>query len=95
LLPSIFLERNVPIKIPIIANAVMDNINVQSIICSPPSPKKPISDFAAMITKDVPTASFIGNLLRTTKAGIIKKPPPAPTNPVKTPTIPPSNKISG
>ena len=53
------------------------------------------NDFAAIITNDVPTASFIGNLDKRTKAGIIKNPPPAPTNPVTIPTIAPSNRITG
>ncbi len=52
----------------------------QFISVLPLSPKKPINDFAAIITREVPTASFIGNFDKITKAGMIKKPPPAPTN---------------
>ena len=95
LLPSIFLLSAVPIKIPIIAKAEIVNRNCQLIAFSLLSPKKPISDLAAIIASDVPIASFIGNLLKITKAGIIQKPPPAPTRPVTTPTIAPSIKIIG
>ena len=35
-----------------------------------------------MITKDVPIAIIISSPANKTKAGIIKNPPPAPTNPV-------------
>ena len=44
-------------------------------------------DFIAMMSKEVPTATFIlSPARRTNRAGIIKKPPPAPTNPVSIPT---------
>ena len=56
----------------------------------PKSPIKPNSDFIAIIINDVATAFFIGNFANNIKAGIIKNPPPAPTIPVKTPTIKPS-----
>jgi hypothetical protein len=49
-------------NIPTIANAEIVNRNCQSVTLSPPSPKKPIRDLAAMITNEVPTASF-GSLL--------------------------------
>lgn len=48
-----------------------------------------------MIKSEVPTASFMGNLASTTNAGIIKKPPPAPTKPVSAPTTSPSIIIRG
>ena len=38
------------------------------------------------MSNDVPTACFIGKPAKKTKAGIIKKPPPAPKNPVTNPT---------
>lgn len=60
-----------------------------------PLPKKPIRNFAAIITNEVPTASFIGSLDKITNAEIIKNPPPAPTNQVTKPTIAPSINISG
>ena len=55
--------------------------------------QNPTADFAAMITKLVPTASLMGSLPRTTNAGTIRKPPPTPTNPVKMPTRIPSIAI--
>ena len=93
--PSIFLDKKIPMKMPTVAKAATEVKRVQLIKVSPLSPKNPINDFAAIITKDVPTASFIGNLDKRTNAGIIKNPPPAPTNPVTIPTIAPSNKITG
>ena len=48
-----------------------------------------------IFNKEVATAFFIGNFANNTKAGIIKKPPPAPTIPVMAPTIIPSAMISG
>ena len=59
------------------------------------SPKKPVKLFTEMITNEVPTAIFIGSFDSITNAGIIRNPPPAPTNPVKSPTKAPSNRIRG
>src|SRR5690606_38514919 len=53
----VLLESDIPMKTPIMAKADTFNRNSQSIAVSPLSPKKPINDFAAMMTKDVPTAS--------------------------------------
>lgn len=92
---SIFLDKAVPIIIPTIAKAEIVNKNYQSIRVASPSPKKPINDLAAIITNEIPTASFIGNLLKNTKAGITRNPPPAPTNPVRMPTKAPSISING
>tara|TARA_B110000971_G_scaffold100951_1_gene103849 strand:- start:245 stop:418 length:174 start_codon:yes stop_codon:yes gene_type:complete len=47
-------------------------------------------DFIVIITRDVPIAIFISSPANKTKAGIIKNPPPAPTNPVIAPTTIPS-----
>ena len=49
-----------------------------------------------MIIKEVATACLIDNLAKSTKAGTIIKPPPAPTKPVRSPTPNPmsSNKRS-
>ena len=70
--------------------------NIQSIFnVVDKSPVKPMSDFMAIIIKEVPTAFFIGNPASKTKAGMIKNPPPAPTNPVKAPTNKPSIMITG
>ena len=49
-------------------------------------------DLRAIIIKEVPIAIFISNPANKTNAGIIKKPPPAPTKPVTTPTTRPSVK---
>ena len=40
----------------------------------------------AIMRSEVPIANRIGNLANITKAGMIKKPPPAPTKPVNAPT---------
>ena len=84
-------------KIPPIAKAVTLPKSTHSIFAAftDKSPVKPINDFAAIINNEVPTAIFIGSLLNITKAGMIKKPPPAPTKPVKTPTTAPSKIIKG
>ena len=60
-------------------------INIQSIGWRPMSPKKPINELSAIINRDVPIASFIGSFIKITKAGIRRKPPPAPKNPVTKP----------
>lgn len=95
LAPSMRFEIRLPITIPNMAKLETINNKLQLIIVSSPSPAKPINDFAAMITKEVPTASFIGSFDNSTNAGMIKKPPPAPTKPVNTPTTIPSNNIIG
>lgn len=71
------------------------NKNDQSIVKFSTSPINPISDLIAIMSNEVATAFFIGSLAKSTKAGIIKKPPPAPTIPVKTPTTKPSIIING
>ena len=61
--------------------------NFQSIEMVCTSPKNPISEFIAMMKSEVPTAFFIGNLANKSNDGIIKKPPPAPTNPIIIPMV--------
>ena len=75
---------------PVTDKLVNNNKNVQLISVIPISPKNPKRDLTDIISKDVATAFFIGRLANKTKAGIIKKPPPAPTIPVSKPTIKPS-----
>ena len=53
-----------------------------------------IGNFASL-DDVVPTACFIGSFANNTSAGMIKKPPPAPTMPVIIPTTAPSTRISG
>ena len=93
--PEKNLERYVPKKIPTTENAVKGNKKVQSTAKFDKSPKNPMSDLAAIINNEVPTAIFIGKRAKSTKAGIIKNPPPAPTMPVSIPTKPPSRAIIG
>jgi hypothetical protein len=81
------LFRYIPIKIPRIDRDVNFIKNNQSIVRFCMSPINPISEFIAIINSDVPTAFFIGSLANNTNDGIIKKPPPAPTNPIITPII--------
>ena len=57
--------------------------------------KNPKIDFKAIIISEVPIAFFIPKLVNTTKAGIIRNPPPAPTKPVTAPTKRPSINING
>ena len=56
-------------------------------------PIKPIRDLIAIINNEVATAFFMGSFAKSTKAGIIKNPPPAPKIPVTTPTTAPSTTI--
>ena len=49
-----------------------------------------MSELMAIINKEVPTAVLKGRPVRNTNAGIIKKPPPAPTSPVRNPISKPS-----
>ena len=75
--------------------AVNVNRNGQSILILDKSPRNPINEFIAIIQSDVPTAFFIGSFANSTSAGIIKKPPPAPTIPAKTPITVASSAIKG
>lgn len=69
---------------------------VQSIFIVNASPiKKPSKDLKARIIKEVPTATFISTFAKSTRAGIIKNPPPEPIHSVIDPTVNPSNKIKG
>ena len=54
---------------------------------------KPKLDLIAIINRDVPTASFMLIFVSNNRAGIIRKPPPAPTKPVISPTTIPSKAI--
>ena len=83
-------------KIPINDNNVKLKRNDQLMFIVNASPKKkPDNDFKAIITNEVPTATFISVFANMTNAGMIKKPPPAPIKPVKAPTITPSINIKG
>ncbi len=82
--------------IPAIARVLNEAKNIQSIFkLVDKSPVNPIKDLMAIIINEVPTAFFMGKPANKTKAGMIKKPPPAPTNPVKAPTNKPSIIITG
>ena len=83
---SIFLLKNIPVKIPTMANELNKPKNFQSMILSFKLPAKPISELKAMIIKEVATALFIDSLAEKIKVGIIRKPPPTPTKPVIKPT---------
>ena len=54
----------------------------------------PMSELAAIIKSDVPIAFLGVSLHKNINAGIIIKPPPEPTNPVKNPTNDPFEKIN-
>ena len=55
--------------------------------------KKPAKELIEMINSEVPIAFLMDSFKRFTKAGIIKKPPPAPTKPVKKPTANPIKTV--
>ncbi len=74
--------------------AVRVSRNFQSMGLLRTSPKKPVSELIAIIKSDVPAAVFMGRPVNNTSAGIIKKPPPAPTNPVRNPMSMPSTMIN-
>ena len=86
--PDTLEEKKMPMKIPTTDIAVNFIKRFQSIAeCSLlRNPIKPMAELIAIINSDVPTADFIGNFAKKTRAGIIRKPPPAPTNPVMAPT---------
>lgn len=88
--PLIFFDNCVPMKIPTIAIADILPKKFQSIFRSFTDEKNPIRELIDIITKEVPMATFMGIFRKLTNAGIIIKPPPAPTNPVKNPTTEPS-----
>lgn len=88
--PFIFFDNCVPMTIPIIAINVILIKKLQSISKWFTEEKNPIRELREMMTKEVPMATFIGIFKKLTNAGIIIKPPPAPTNPVKIPTTEPS-----
>ena len=68
---------------------------IQSILILERSPRKPNKELTATIKSEVPTAFFMGSFANRTSVGIIKKPPPAPTIPEKTPITVPSSAING
>ena len=85
-----------PAMMPTMAMAEKIMRKFQSISSLPfRSPVKPMSDFAAMMMREVPTACFIGSFAKSTSAGIMRNPPPAPTSPVIVPTTAPSPSING
>lgn len=80
---------------PIIEIAVKVKRNLQSISKLERSPKKPNSELTAMTHRDVPMAIFMGSFPKMTSVGMIRKPPPAPTIPEKTPIAVASSAING
>lgn len=93
--PSIFLDKYIPINIPVQDATTIEARNVQLIFVSMLPPVNPIKEFTAIISNEVPMAIFIGILDSKAKAGIIKKPPPAPTIPAIKPTAAPSSNSIG
>ena len=87
--PSIFFDNCEPIIIPATAIAVIEINSFHSIFTWFTEDTKPIKELKEIMTKEVPIAIFIGIFKRLTNAGMIIKPPPAPTNPLMKPIIPP------
>ena len=89
--PFTRLLIKVPTCVPTTVSAMNGKINIQSTSAPfPKEPKKPTRDLMEMIIRDVPTAISMDMPNKTTSTGTIKKPPPAPTNPVMAPTTSPS-----
>ena len=84
--PSIFFEIPSPTKIPTTDRAVKVRRKVQSCFTIDIVLKNPKIEFMEMIKSEVATAFFILTPRSITKAGTIKKPPPAPIKPVIIPT---------
>ena len=74
------------------AMAVFFNSNVQLIIKCTRSPVNLINEGSAMMSRDLPTASFRCKLTTITKVEVRKKPPPAPSRPVIKPMTTPYNE---
>lgn len=68
----------------------MESRNGQSIVVLSASPRNPMSELMAIIKREVPAAVLNGKPVKKINAGIIRNPPPAPTNPVRKPMIRPS-----
>lgn len=66
--------------------AVKDNRKSQSISLFWISPEKPINELMVMTNNEVAIAFLMVKRASLISAGTIKKPPPAPINPIKTPT---------
>lgn len=94
LMPGILRESTLPKCTPTMAIDVMVSKNGQSIGRVSKSPKKPVSELSAIIKSEVPVAVFIGKPVSRTNAGMMRKPPPAPTKPVSSPIKVPSKTMS-
>lgn len=87
--PLIDLPNKPPRNTPVIAINETVKRNIQFVLKCPVSPIKPDREVNAMMKSDVPIAFFIGKCSNSTNAGINKKPPPAPRNPVTKPMLNP------
>ena len=63
---------------------------VQSTLTVAMYPASPAKDFIAITSREVPTAAGMAKPPSNARAGTTRKPPPAPTSPVITPTTKPS-----
>jgi hypothetical protein len=81
--------RKPPAMLPSTAAPLMISESLKSSGTAPATPKKPASVFMAITSSEVPTAGLIGSLVRSSSAGTITKPPPAPSSPVSAPTAAP------
>src|SRR5699024_2741872 len=83
--------RRAPSKDPRIASAVKVSVTGQSILTARMWPPNAAPLFITMANSDVPMAKWMGNPPKSTNAGTMRKPPPAPTKPVTAPTKTPSS----
>ena len=89
-LEETFLASEFPKNIPPMAMAENGNKINQLGENRVKSPTNPKVDLTEMINNDVAMAFFISNLPKRWSNGMIRKPPPAPTVPVKRPSIKPA-----
>ena len=95
LAPSILLFKKLPNIIPPVAKTTILANKEKSTEVWVRSPANPNRDLMVIINKEEAIAYFIGSLPKSTNAGIIKNPPPAPTIPVTSPSIiPTKTKVS-
>ena len=89
--PEILSANLLPINIPAIEIPVNIKMTVQLYSNCFKLNKKPNKELMPTIINDVPTAVFIGSFKKSIRAGMIRKPLPAPNKLVTTPINKPNN----
>src|SRR5690625_1690868 len=91
-LAGILAARRAPKSEPPIARAVKARVTGQLMLTAKTCPPRAAAFFITIVSSEVPMARCIDNPANTTRAGTIRNPPPAPTNPVTAPTPAPMSK---